>query len=332
MKFSISLLAVLAPAAMGHYMFQGTIVGGAKSSNWQFIRETANNPSQSPIEDINSPQMACFEKTGRAAAGVQTVSAGSRIGFSASSPVIHPGPFMFYMAQVPDGQDVDSWKPSGNVWFKIDQYGAKSRKEFESGMSEFYTTIPVSLKAANYLLRAEHVGLHSAGNPQFYLSCAQLKVTGNGASSPTDLVSFPGAYSKSDKGLYDDIWVGSATEYTYPGPAIWGGGGSGGSGSGGSGGGNSSSNSNPTPSQPQTNPTQSSNNTNSTPSASTPSNPPANKPSGSPASTPSNSSSNPSTGSCASMYGQCGGQNWAGATCCSSGTCTKSNDYYSQCL
>jgi hypothetical protein len=41
-----------------------------------------------------------------------------------------------------------------------------------------------------------------------------------------------------------------------------------------------------------------------------------------PTSTP---TSTPGAG-CASLYGQCGGQGWAGATCCSSGTCKYSND------
>ncbi|KAI1805037.1 carbohydrate-binding module family 1 [Daldinia bambusicola] len=36
---------------------------------------------------------------------------------------------------------------------------------------------------------------------------------------------------------------------------------------------------------------------------------------------------------CASVWGQCGGQGWTGPTCCVSGsTCSKSNDYYHQCL
>ncbi len=35
---------------------------------------------------------------------------------------------------------------------------------------------------------------------------------------------------------------------------------------------------------------------------------------------------------CSALYGQCGGQGWAGATCCSSGTCKYGNAYYSQCL
>ena len=35
----------------------------------------------------------------------------------------HIGPVLFYMARVPDGQDVDSWNADGNVWFKIKQVG-----------------------------------------------------------------------------------------------------------------------------------------------------------------------------------------------------------------
>ncbi|PVH71378.1 carbohydrate-binding module family 1 protein [Cadophora sp. DSE1049] len=39
-----------------------------------------------------------------------------------------------------------------------------------------------------------------------------------------------------------------------------------------------------------------------------------------------------SGGSCSNLYGQCGGIGYNGPTCCSSGTCKFSNDYYSQCL
>ncbi|KAJ3055426.1 hypothetical protein HK097_010520 [Rhizophlyctis rosea] len=36
---------------------------------------------------------------------------------------------------------------------------------------------------------------------------------------------------------------------------------------------------------------------------------------------------------CAARYGQCGGRNWTGATCCQTGsTCRVSNEFYSQCL
>jgi endo-1,4-beta-xylanase len=40
----------------------------------------------------------------------------------------------------------------------------------------------------------------------------------------------------------------------------------------------------------------------------------------------------PASGSCSVLYGQCGGIGWAGATCCSAGTCKVSSSYYSQCL
>jgi len=40
----------------------------------------------------------------------------------------------------------------------------------------------------------------------------------------------------------------------------------------------------------------------------------------------------PPSGGCSPLYGQCGGLQWTGATCCSSGTCKVGNAYYSQCL
>ncbi|KAJ3209404.1 hypothetical protein HDU83_008193 [Entophlyctis luteolus] len=38
------------------------------------------------------------------------------------------------------------------------------------------------------------------------------------------------------------------------------------------------------------------------------------------------------SGSCSALYGQCGGSNWTGPTCCVSSTCKYSNAWYSQCL
>jgi hypothetical protein len=39
----------------------------------------------------------------------------------------------------------------------------------------------------------------------------------------------------------------------------------------------------------------------------------------------------PTGGSCAQLWGQCGGLGWAGPSCCVQGACRVSNDYYSQC-
>lgn len=68
-----------------------------------------------------------------------------------------------------------------------------------NGKSQVSFTLPKSLPSGEYLLRVEHIGLHSAGSAggaQFYVSCAQVKVEGGGSGTPGPLVAFPGAYSK----------------------------------------------------------------------------------------------------------------------------------------
>ncbi len=58
------------------------------------------------------------------------------------------------------------------------------------------TKIPSCIPAGDYLLRVEHIALHSAssvGGAQTYISCAQLTITGGGSTMPTGLVPFPGA-------------------------------------------------------------------------------------------------------------------------------------------
>lgn len=240
-------------------LFWQTIYKGVISGQWEYIRDTANDPVSGPLEDVTSPLVACYEKSPRAAAKTLAVTAGSLISFVSSNTMGHPGPILWYMARVPDGVAVDSWKPSGNVWFKIDQKGdhGKSYPEFDTNMQsvssstsedlgreikcrgadlsldamvlprwwltlpyQFNTTLPKSLPNGNYLLRGEHIGLHIAGSPQLYLSCANLAVSGGGSGKPSPLVSFPGAYSKSDPGLAVNIYAASGP-YQYPGPAVW---------------------------------------------------------------------------------------------------------------
>jgi hypothetical protein len=70
-------------------------------------------------------------------------------------------------------------------------------------------------------MRNEHIALHTAnskGGAQFYLSCAQIAVTGGGSKSPSNLVSFPGAYSASDPGILININYPIPTSYVNPGP------------------------------------------------------------------------------------------------------------------
>lgn len=70
-------------------------------------------------------------------------------------------------------------------------------------------TIPKNTPSGDYLLRIEHIALHQASNlngAQFYISCAQITVTGGGSGTPGPLVSFPGAYKNTDPGIKVNIY------------------------------------------------------------------------------------------------------------------------------
>ena len=74
------------------------------------------------------------------------------------------------------------------------------------------------------MVRAEHIGLHSAstaGGAQFYIACGQVTVTGGGSGTPGPLVAFPGAYKSADPGIKLNIYGGGMGAYTAPGPAVW---------------------------------------------------------------------------------------------------------------
>ena len=88
------------------------------------------------------------------------------------------------MAKVPSGKTAANWDGSGNVWFKIFEQGPTISGGSLSWPSQDKTQvtvpIPKSLPSGEYLFRVEHIALHSAssaGGAQFYISCAQIKVT-----------------------------------------------------------------------------------------------------------------------------------------------------------
>jgi hypothetical protein len=92
-----------------------------------------------------------------------------------------------------------------------------------SGKTQVSIPIPKSLPSGEYLLRVEHIGLHSAGSSggaQFYISCAQIKVENGGSGSPSPLVAFPGAYKATDPGILINIYYPVPTSYTPPGAAV----------------------------------------------------------------------------------------------------------------
>ncbi|PNS18477.1 hypothetical protein CAC42_6294 [Sphaceloma murrayae] len=224
---STLLLPVFAAAASAHYYFPKTSLNGVVSSDWQYIRQTDNSvaPDQSsgPVKDLQSNQMSCYQKTVTGAPQVLTVPAGSKISVQSSADMGHIGPLMWFMARVPDGQDVKTWDPAGKqVWFKIAQTGhtGSYNPVFTAGGTVQTTTIPAAVPNGNYLLRFEHLALHVANAPQPYIACAQIQVTGGGSGRPSPLAAFPGAYKPGDDSVFGNIY-NSGPNWTYPAPAVW---------------------------------------------------------------------------------------------------------------
>lgn len=222
--FTLALATTINAAALQprHYTFPA-LTG---TSDWQYVRTTANYQSNAGLSDVSSPQLRCYT-TSLKGVSTMSVAAGSSVGFKASPNIFHPGPLQFYMAKVPAGQTAASWDGSGNVWFKI--YAEKatvSGGQLSWGSLNKGTvsvTIPKATPSGDYLLRVEHIALHQASSvngAQLYISCAQITVTGGGNGNPGPLVAFPGAYKNTDPGLKVNIYSG-ATSYTPPGPAVW---------------------------------------------------------------------------------------------------------------
>lgn len=72
----------------------------------------------------------------------------------------------------------------------------------------YTTSVPANLKSGQYLVRHEIIALHLAdtkGGAEFYPSCTQVNVKGSGTGTPSasELVSFPGAYKDTDAGIFD---------------------------------------------------------------------------------------------------------------------------------
>ncbi|KAH8724023.1 glycoside hydrolase [Phaeosphaeriaceae sp. PMI808] len=223
----VSLLAA-ASTASAHYTFPEFLAGGKATGLWTYVRKTTNYQSNGPVTDVSSSQMRCYELSPGTASQTYTVNAGDTVGFSAVTSVSHPGPLQFYMAKVPAGKTAATFDGAGNVWFKVYSLGATFSpgqiKWPSDGMQQVKFTIPKNTPSGEYLVRVEHIGLHSAGSvggAQFYISCAQIKVQGGGSGNPGPLVAFPGAYNANHPGIKINIYYPVPTSYTPPGPAVW---------------------------------------------------------------------------------------------------------------
>ncbi|MCJ1444110.1 MAG: hypothetical protein MMC23_004610 [Stictis urceolatum] len=227
----LTLAFALAPLAAAHYVFPALTSGAGSTPDWSYVRQWTGYYTNDPVTSVDSLDIRCNVDASSATVGANTntlsVAAGSTVGFTVKASITHPGPLQFYLAKVPSGQTAKTFDGSGNVWFKIFGQGPQFGSSLtwpSSGATQVSVPLPSSLPSGEYLLRVEHIALHTAstaGGAQFYLSCGQINVTGGGSGSPGPLVAFPGAYKATDPGLLINIYYPVPTSYTLPGPAVW---------------------------------------------------------------------------------------------------------------
>ncbi|KAI1635450.1 glycoside hydrolase family 61 protein [Biscogniauxia mediterranea] len=226
---SVLALALLG-AAQAHYTFPGLIYNGETQADWAYVRKTTNYNSHGPVQDVTSDQIRCYQlAAGSEGAQTMAVQAGDTVGFRVDPEIQHPGPLSFWLARAPDGSTAETFDGDGAAWFKIAQDapafgGGQAVTWPNAGLAQVEATLPACLADGYYLLRVEHIALHSAsteGGAQFYQACAQLHVSGGGGGSETfPGVALPGAYSASDPGILINLYNPIPTNYTAPGPAV----------------------------------------------------------------------------------------------------------------
>lgn len=224
---TIMAAAALAQTAMAHYRFNKLIVGDEVTKEYEYVRQNSN--MNSPVTDVTSKDLVC--NVGGLDTGAQTstykVAPGDTVGFAVDTPIQHPGPLNVYMSKATG--DASEYDGSGD-WFKIYEMGANKAGDngltFKADKLDKVTfTLPDETPAGQYLLRVEHIGLHSAssfGGAQFYISCAQIEVSGSSTAKPDPTVKIPGVYTGHEDSIELSIYYPIPVNYQPPGPAVWG--------------------------------------------------------------------------------------------------------------
>ncbi|KAF2729955.1 hypothetical protein EJ04DRAFT_515573 [Polyplosphaeria fusca] len=201
-------------AVNGHYIFEWLTANGVKGDAYQNVRRNTN--MNSPVTDLASNDLRCNVGGGSGSStSTVSVAAGSTVSFTADVAVYHQGPVSFYMTKVDSAAAADG----SSSWFKIKEIGPKFPGGTWDLAQTYSVTIPSCVPAGEYLVRIEQLGIHNPGSPpQFYISCAQVKVTGGGSTAFSG-VKIPGHVKSTDPGYTANIY-NNFNSYTVPGPKV----------------------------------------------------------------------------------------------------------------
>ncbi|KAK0634017.1 glycosyl hydrolase family 61-domain-containing protein [Immersiella caudata] len=200
--------------------------------------------SNSPLTNVGAREFTCNVGGTRGVAGKCPVPAGSTVTVEmhqqpgdrkCGSEAIggaHWGPVQVYLTKVPDASKADGstgwFKIFSNSWSKKGKVGDDDNwgtRDLNNCCGKMDVPVPKDIAPGDYLLRAEALALHAAGpsgGAQFYVSCYQITVSGEGTASPAT-VKIPGAYSASDPGIGINIHA-ALDSYIAPGPKVMAGG------------------------------------------------------------------------------------------------------------
>ncbi|KAK4165591.1 glycoside hydrolase [Cladorrhinum sp. PSN259] len=241
MKVSSAFIAFVAVAS-GHTIFQKVSVNGQDQGQLKGVRAPS---SDYPLMNVNDANFACNTGIQFKDNTIITIPAGARVGAwwghviggaqsanDADNPIArsHKGPIMVYLAKVDNAATAGT---TGHRWFKVAESGLNGGVWAVDNMISnggwHYFNMPSCVAPGDYLMRVELIALHSAGSAgqaQFYMECAQIRITGSGTKTGENFVSFPGAYKADHPGIRVNIYDnsgnpnGGGRPYQIPGPAV----------------------------------------------------------------------------------------------------------------
>ncbi|KIW02156.1 uncharacterized protein PV09_06640 [Verruconis gallopava] len=217
------VVATLLNAVRAHYVFSKIKVNGIESEEYEVIRRNTNG--ESPITDLEDPELRCNVGASNKVNGTKTVivESGSNITWVTETYIYHPGPLSVFMTRVDNASTADG----STEWFKILDIGPKFTKRGGDWrhiqQSEFNVTVPPCLATGQYLMRIQHIAIHvPGGEPQFHVACAQMMVIGTGVDMPPKayMVRIPEVFTRDHPGFNQNIFV-NFKEYLIPGGNVW---------------------------------------------------------------------------------------------------------------
>ncbi|KAI1395579.1 lytic polysaccharide monooxygenase [Hypoxylon fuscum] len=232
--YALALLASSLSTTLAHWTYSRLIVNDEiVGEPWQYVRQ--HNNANAPLTNVNATDFRC--NADAQPSETYTVRAGDTLGFGVDEHFGHPGIQQVYLSPAPAGVAAAEYDGSGG-WARVYSLttainggdNATALAWATHNMQSFRFALPAATPPGEYLLRAEGLALHAAhkwANAQFYVSCAQIKVTASGSASGAGgeklgpLVSIPGVYRGNEPGVLIPVFWSMLTNYTTPGPALW---------------------------------------------------------------------------------------------------------------